>query len=158
MRKILGSQVVMLTIAGGCLIFVPRVSAQNLWQASFVPCSLDICGHYPQNVATRAMDMGVVTVDQSGVVEITITNLTTSTGDIDANKTLDVFEGSFTTGVFEGKYLGTITTDANGNFAGNIDTGGGVPFAFDSGTTVSAQFILNDPAVRSEFVTGFTVP
>ena len=159
MRKILVSLVVMLSIAGGSLILVPRVSAQDLWQASLVPSSPELCGQFPQNMATRGLDKGVVTVAQSGLVEINIAKLTIlSSGDIDANKTLDVFEGSFTKGVFEGSFLGRITTDADGNFAGTIDTGGGVPFVFDAGTTVSAQFILNDPGIRSEFITGFTVP
>jgi hypothetical protein len=162
MRKILVSLAVMLSIAGGSLILVPRASAQELWQVSMVPCSTDICGNYPANVATRAMDKGVVTVGQDGVVTISITNLTIlATGQVDANKTLDVFGGVFymtATGGFQGRKLGTITTDDNGNFSGNIDTGGGVPFSYNSGDTISVQYILNDPGLRSEFVTGFTVP
>jgi hypothetical protein len=162
MRKFLVSLLVMLSIAGGSLILVPRVSAQDLWQVSLVGCSPDICGNYPANVATRGMDKGVVTVDQSGLVQIDITNLTIlATGQVDANKTLDVFAGVFymtPTGGFQGSHLGTITTDDNGNFSGNIDTGGGIPFSYNSGDTISVQFILNDPGLRSEFVTGFTVP
>src|SRR5262249_51609684 len=125
MRKVLGSLVVMLSIAGGSLILVPKVSGQDLWQVSLGPGSLENFGQYPQNVATRTMDKGFVTVAQSGEVQINITKLTMSSGDIDANKTLDVFAGSFTKGVFEGKFLGRITTDDDGNFAGTIDTGGG---------------------------------
>jgi hypothetical protein len=164
MRKILVSLVVMLSIAGGSLVLVPSVSAQDLWTAGLVPCDQGgICGNYPANVATRGMDKAVVTVDQSGLVVINITKLAIlATGEIDANKTLDVFLGSFPGGLtFQGRKIGTITTDADGNFAGNIDTGGGIPFGFDSGTTVdssSVEFVLNDPGVRSEFVTGFTVP
>ncbi len=90
MRKILVSLVVMLSIAGGSLILVPRVSAirrqENLWQASLVPSSPEICGHFQQNMATRGLDKGVVTVAQSGLVEINIARLTIlSSGEIDAN-------------------------------------------------------------------------
>ncbi len=75
MRKILVSLVVMLSIAGGSLILVPRVSAQDLWQASLVPSTPELCGRFPQNMATRSLDKGVVTVTQSGLVEITLASV-----------------------------------------------------------------------------------
>ena len=88
--------------------------------------------------------------------------MTLATGAIAANKTLEVFLGSFTSGVFESSHtinlLGTVTTDAQGNFDGAMRTSSGAPFAFGPGFTVSGQFVLNEPGVRTEFVTGFIIP
>src|SRR5207244_1361180 len=112
------------------------------------------------NSATLRLQSGDVTVSQTGLVKIRIRRLTDlASGEIAAGKTLDVHLGSFTTGTFEdspavGTTLGAITTDGRGNFSGTIDTGDGTPFAFAHGSTVSAQFVLNDPGIRSEFITG----
>ena len=131
----------------------------TLWHASFVPCSPAICGGFSQNVATLGLKKGTVAVAKNGLVRIKIHQLTIlSTGAIAANEVLEVHAASFTAGVGEDLVptLGTITTDKDGNFSGTVDTGHG-PFAFTPGSTISAQFVLNEPLVRSDFVTGFTV-
>jgi hypothetical protein len=158
MRKTLIALVVSLGIAGGSLFAALANGADaDLWQSALVPCSPEVCGGFPNNTADFALQMGQVTVLPRGLVKLTIVKLTDLSGTVLANKTLDVNVGSFVPGTFAGALAGTITTDSHGNFEGTIDTGGGVPFAFASGATVSAQFVLNDPGIRSEFVTGFTV-
>jgi hypothetical protein len=132
---------------------------QPLITALLMPCSRDNCGGYPQNVATLGLKMGRVVVEQSGLVRIELDELTIlSTGRIAANKDLQIVYASLPTSVFLGSLAGTITTDASGNFNGPIDGGGGVPFALPSGTTASTQFTVNNPGVRSEFISDFTGP
>jgi hypothetical protein len=165
MKRAIIALLMMLGVTLGSLTGVPSISAMQestddaLWQASFVPCSLAICGGFAANTAALGLKKGMVVVPQSGVVRITIRGLTNlSTGAIAANQVLEVHVGSFTTGAFEDAVpiLGTITTDEEGDFSGTVDTGRG-PFAFALGSTISGQFILNEPRVRSDFITGFTV-
>src|SRR6266536_796255 len=155
---VLVALVVALGIAGGSLsVALANGPGADLWQSGLVPCSPAVCGGFSENTADFALQMGQVRVPPSGLVHLTIVQLTDLSGTVLANKTLDVNVGSFAAGTLAGGLAGTITTDSQGNFEGTIDTGGGVPFAFTSGTTVSAQFVLNDPGIRSEFITGFTV-
>lgn len=165
MKRTIVALLMMLGVTVGSLTGVPNISAMQsstddaLWQASFVPCSPAICGGFAANVAALGLKKGMVVVAPSGLVRITIRGLTNlSTGAIAANQVLEVHVGSFTTGAFEAAVptLGTITTDETGNFSGTVDTGQG-PFAFTPGSTISGQFILNEPLVRSDFITGFTV-
>ncbi len=164
MTKALVTVLVLVSILGGPLALGAQGSspdergAQPVWKAGFVACSYAVCSSSPENVATLGMRDGEVTVAQSGAVKLSIRGLTIlSTGQPAANKTLEVWVGSFAAGLFDGYSIGTITTDARGNFHGSVITGDGAPFAFAQGTTFSGQFILNDPGIRSEFVTGFTV-
>jgi hypothetical protein len=157
MRTKLAALIVTLGVASGSLsATVGDGSGADLWQAAFVACSPEVCGGYPQNVANLAMRTGRVTVRPTGLVKVKVDKLTDLSGAVMANKTLEVFLGSFGAG-FAGESVGTITTDDRGNYEGTVDAGGGVPFVIPPSTTVSAQFILNDPGIRSEFVTGFTV-
>jgi hypothetical protein len=41
-----------------------------LWRANLVPCNLDICGGFLNNVATLGLEKGSVAVKQSGLVSI----------------------------------------------------------------------------------------
>jgi len=70
------------------------------------------------------------------------------------NQTFEVYFGSFTSGVFQGPSIGTITTDGNGHFGGSIMALNGGTFVFAAGPH-SGQFAFNVPGVRTEFVTGF---
>src|SRR6266571_1107384 len=155
--------VVTLGVVAGSLMGIPVVSATMRdavnpanapWQATFVPCSPTICGGFAQNTAVFGLKQGRVGVGEDGVVRITIIGLTDlSTGAVAADQTLEVHVGSFTLGTFEDAVPspGTITTDDHGNFSGTIDSGTGAPFAFASGTTISAQFVLNEAGIRSDF-------
>jgi hypothetical protein len=165
-RRAATALLVMLSVTAGCLTGVPAVFAmkqdavETPWHANLVPCSPAICGGFSQNQAALSLSKGTVDVEPNGLVRMTILGLTMlSTGAIAANQTLEVHVGSFTAGAFAEAVpvLGTITTDSRGNFIGTIDSGQGTPFAFAAGTTISAQFILNEPGVRSDFITGFTV-
>ena len=166
MKRAIVALLMMLGLAAGVLTGVPSSSAGQqsteddaLLQAGFVPCQPAICGRFPANTAALALKRGMVVVTETGVVRITIRGLTVlSTGAIAANQVLEVHVGSFTTGAFEDAVpiLGRITTDEDGNFSGTVDTGHG-PFAFSAGSTISGQFVLNEPGIRSDFITGFTV-
>ena len=159
---------VVLSVLGGLLAScssktpVPQQGPDSLWNATLIPCTLPICGGFQQNIATLRLEAGEVLVASSGTVTVRLHGLTVATGAVAANKTLEVILGSFTSGVFESSprigLLGTVTTDTQGNFDGAIRTSSGAPFAFASGTTVSGQFVLNEPGVRTEFVTGFIIP
>jgi hypothetical protein len=136
------------------------------WRGSFVPCNPQICGGFVENSATLSLRGGGVIVKNDGTVKIKLRRVSSlETGAVLANKTLEVHIGSFTQGVFQNylgpnpvSLVGTITTDAKGNFEGPIDLGGGTSFVFPSGSVVSAQFALNEPNVRTEFITGFQIP
>src|SRR6266487_374550 len=130
---------------------------ESSWKESVFACNLNLCGDYPQNVATLSLKEGVVTIDKKGGVHVELSQLRfLATQKLAANKTLQVFFGSFTYLANNARLLGTIRTDSRGNFEGSIDTGNGLPFAFSPGIPVSGQFIFNDePIVRSEFITGF---
>jgi hypothetical protein len=150
---------VALGLLSAALVQMP-VGAQThgggeIWEARFVPCNPDICGGYPQNSATLSLAKGEIKVAQNGQVTLELEKLTFLTGkEVASNRTLDVIFGSF--GIFQA--VGTITTDSKGNFEGKISTGGGSPFAFPIGTTIAGQFVLNNPGVNSEFITGFSIP
>jgi hypothetical protein len=102
---------------------------------------------------------GEVLVDAHGVVTIRLEGLVAvATGAVAANKTLQVWLGSFTNRGFDGGALGTIATNKGGDYNGTIRTSFGGPFAFGPRTSISAHFALNDPGARTEFVTGFVIP
>jgi hypothetical protein len=162
-RRVLLPGVVLVVLALGAGVGVAAIqttAATTPWQATFVPCNPTICGGFAQNTAALGLEQGRVSVGEDGVVRITIINLTDlATGAVAARQTLEVHVGSFNAGRFEDAIPtpGTITTDDHGNFSGTIDSVSGVPFAFTPGTTISAQFVLNEAGIRSDFVTGFTV-
>ncbi len=163
MKRILVAVLLALTIVGISSLPV-KVSAmsswqgaENTWRGSVIPCNLNLCGDYPQNVATLSLKEGVVTIDAKGRVHIELTQVKyLASHKLAAHKTFQVFFGSFTHLANNGVLLGTIKTDSRGNFEGSIDTGNGVPFAFSPGVPVSGVFNFNEPNVRSEFVTGFS--
>ncbi len=122
---------------------------------SLISCRPELCGNLLQNKATLGLQKGEVSIAQNGQIKIKIHRLTILvTNEVAANKTLEVFVGSFTQGVFRGDLIGTITTDAHGNFNGTINTSGKKPVIFQPETLVFGQVILNEPGVRSEFITG----
>lgn len=124
-----------------------------------MPCNLDICGDYPANIATLRLKRGLVTVYKDGRVTVELLQIQRSaTQESVANKTLEVYFGSFTPLAHNMRLLGTITTDAQGDFKGGIATEDGTSFIFARGTTLSGQFVFNDPGVRSELITGFSIP
>jgi hypothetical protein len=153
---------------GECVQYVNNnkvIGSGVLWKGDLLPCSLNLCGGSNQNIATLGVEKGEVSVMRDGLVRVRLYRLKMkATGEIAANRTLDVNIGNFTKGVFEVASglpqlpIGTITTDKDGNFNGTVDTGGGVAFRLTSSISISAQFAFNEPGVRTEFVTGFIVP
>jgi hypothetical protein len=125
------------------------------------PCTLALCGGFLQNVATMSIRSGHVIVSPDGLIRVALRGLAMAGGSVLLpNRTLEVWEGVFTPGDFIGgpvNPIGTITTDAFGNWNGTVDAGGGMPFRFESGRSVSG-IVLNDPGVRSEFVTVSRMP
>jgi hypothetical protein len=134
----------------GLLSTVPILGEGSRWifESTIVPCGPSVnCGGFAQNVATMAPVAGRVIVLDSGLVSAELKCQC-------PNQTFEVHFGSFTTGVFEGQTLGTITTDSNGEFGGSITTSSGGNFVFATGPH-SGQFALNVAGIRTEFVTGF---
>lgn len=160
MTKTLVSLLIVLAIIETSPRVVSGADAGVLWMGSLVPCRPEICGGAEQNTAALAVEKGDVKVLPGGLVRMMLHRLTNiSTGEIARNKTLTVYTVSFTgNDGFDAVGLGSITTDFQGNFNGTIDTGEGQSFVFASDQTFSVQFVLNDPDVRSEFITGFIVP
>ena len=163
MKRILVAVLLALTIVGISSLPVrasgmpSEKDTESPWRGSVIPCNLNICGDYPQNVATLSLKKGVVTIDKQGRVHIELSQVRfLATHKLAANKTFQVFIGSFTHLANNQILLGTIKTDSRGNFEGGINTGNGVPFAFSPSVPVSGQFNFNEPNVRSEFITGFS--
>ncbi len=135
----------------------PGVSSQFITkprsQFTFAPCHITNCGNYTQNSATLFMSLGMVTVLDSGRVKIKLVGVRNSTtGQPVASKKFDVILGQFGSGGFSGSGIGTITTDAQGNYDGDIVTSANTPYTLSPGSVVTKNFILNDPGQRSEFV------
>lgn len=127
---------------------------QKVVRIPFLPCNQHSCGGFVQNVATLGMGQGMVAVLGDGQVRVSLSGVRVlATGQIAANKGLQVFLGSFEPGTFNGGPIGQIITDEHGDFNGTIDTGAGTPFVGDPRTILLKQFVLNDPGIRSEFYT-----
>jgi hypothetical protein len=125
---------------------------------TLLPCSLQRCGEFPQNVATLGLGSGTVNIEADGLVTIRIRGLSELQGNaVAANKTLEVWRGVFNLGErFDGLAVGFVSIDAAGNYEGPVITAGGTPYIVGAGRG-AFQIILNDPAVRSEFVTKIIV-
>ena len=122
------------------------------WEADLVPCSLENCGGYPQNVATMKLREGSVVVRDGGEVEIKLRGLSRlGTNEPAAYTDLEVFVGRFGALTFSGNSVGVITTDKDGNYDGKIETLRG-PYLLPAHRRDS-NIILNRPSVRSEFIT-----
>jgi hypothetical protein len=128
-----------------------------VWQATLVPCTPTTCGDVGQNYGSMSLESGEVAVGPDGLVAIKLRGFIDSNGARGADRTLEVWNGRFVPTGFEGvgiiNPMGTITTDGHGDFDGTILTRSGDPFHFVSGAPVKGQFILNQPGVRSLFVT-----
>lgn len=133
-----------------------------VYRGSFLPCSEISCGGYPQNVATMALEKGVVVIKKDGDVIVKLKKLTDlATGEILANKTLDVFIVTFSPcDAINCIGIGQITTDINGNFEGPVmNTYFTDILKYPLGVSIATPtFVINDPGVRSEFITGFMIP
>ncbi len=116
---------------------------------NFTQCRVSNCGGFSQNQATYAMDSGNAKI-VDGKVKIVINALTLNNKA--ASKTLEVHLGVFGNKTFSGARLGTITTDAQGNFNDYVLGSNNQPYILTS-KAPQARFILNDPGKRSEFIT-----
>ena len=142
---------VTLFLVVGLLSTVPiwGEGARPVFESTIVPCGPSVnCGGFSQNVATMAPVTGKVMVLGNGAVSVELKCQC-------PNQMFEVHFGSFTTGVFEGQTLGTVTTDSGGGFGGSITTSSGGIFAFLVGPH-SGQFTFNVAGIRTEFVTGFS--
>ena len=114
------------------------------------------------NTATFRLSQGNVRISQNGTVTIRLKGLSdAATGAALPGKVLEVWQGAFTTRGFTGgpvNPVGTITTNQVGDYEGTVQMTSGQPFALAPDRGFSTQFALNDPSVRTQFVTGFVVP
>lgn len=163
--------VLLLTMVSGLFLSVCAAAdltddSPNLWHATFLPCNKYICGGFDANAPSRSLTSGQVIVDSMGQVKVKLHGVRLLTGEIEANKQFEILFGSFLPNFdnadlyfdYYAVHLGFVTTDAEGNVNGAVDAGGGIPYSFASDSAFSGQFIVNEPGVRSEFITGFAVP
>lgn len=130
--------------------------AQNLPQNVMLPCNLDLCGNYAQNIATMQVTGGKVYVDSTGRVQVILSRLRDkATGAVLANTLLFVSHGSFTNQQHRTIALGSITTDGYGNYNGYVKADGGGDTHL-ANRSYAGNFIFNDYG-RSQFITGFKV-
>ncbi len=112
--------------------------------ADFVPCTKSVCGGFPQRKTTLTLKKSQVKIDKEGLVTISIKKLKdVTTGKIAEKRTFEVFLGSFGALAFYGHSVGTIVTDANGDYEGNVNMENGEPFKLKGGELKGNQFILN---------------
>lgn len=139
-----------------------RTGTGVVWSSALVPCRPDLCGGVPANAATLRLNYGQVVITGDGTVTIRLQRLADArTGATLGGRTLEVWQGVFTTRGFEGgpvNPVGTITTNQAGDHDGAVQTPSSQPFALSRDKAYSTQFALNDPSVRTQFVTGFVVP
>lgn len=138
-------------LAVGLLLTIPIFGQGDnpVLRSTIVACGPSVnCGGFAQNVATMAPVTGEVVVQGTGAVNVRLRCQC-------PNQTFEIHFGSFTTGIFEGQTLGTITTFGNGDFEGSITSSSGGDFVFATGPH-SGQFAFNIAGVRTEFVTGFS--
>jgi len=154
-----------------CLCGLPSCASRHpprenglgvVWSSAFVPCTPQLCGGVAANAATFRLNQGDVRITKNGTLTIRLKGLSdTTTGATLRGRTLEVWKGVFSTRGFEGgpvNPVGTITTDQAGDYEGSVHMPSGQPFALSPDSAYSTQFALNDPAVRTQFVTGFVVP
>jgi hypothetical protein len=127
---------------------------KDRWEARLEPCTKDTCGGAPQDVSTLAMDDGRIVIANDGKALVKLKRLRASaTGAVVANKTLDIQVGVFSPAGFKGGTVGTIATDADGNYDGTINDRTGQPYVLTPEFGSSWCVLVNDPGVRSELVT-----
>ena len=133
-----------------------------VWSSALVPCTPQLCGGLAVNTATFRLKQGDVSISKNGTVTIRLKGLSDgTTGAPLRGRTLEVWEGAFTTRGFEGgpvNPVGTITTNQAGDYDGAVHMTSRRPLALTPDSAYSTQFALNDPSVRTQFVTGFVVP
>jgi len=133
-----------------------------VWRSVLIPCTPQLCGGLAVNTATFRLKQGDITIATNGMLTIRLKGLSDATTGVTLRgRTLEVWQGAFTTRGFEGgpvNPVGTITTNQAGDYEGAVDMSSGRPFALTPDSEYSTQFALNDPSVRTQFVTGFVVP
>ncbi|MFM8443573.1 MAG: hypothetical protein ACKN9W_09570 [Methylococcus sp.] len=128
-----------------------------------IGCSTDICGGFPQNVATINFRSASVSVSQTGLVKLNIVGLTDKiTGQPIANHPFYLNFGIFQHLNAKSQFLGNFQSDANGDYKGTVKMETGDAFKFPAGT-YSGFFIINDWSPQfSQFITvtnmSFAVP
>jgi len=157
---------VSILLTGGVFLLPARA---DLFDAGVIPCGAagapDDCGINPP--ASDPLTSGAVAVGDGGAVQVQLNGAAPST-------TYAVYVGNwanllagggfqpqfFGTGTLCGEEVGTITTDANGNFQGPITTASGDTFVFPSGTSIGQlNFAFNNPAcTQTQFTTGVRIP
>ena len=132
-----------------------------VWSSALVPCTPQLCGGVAGNSATFRLSQGDVWITSKGTVAIRLKGLTDrTTGATLRGQILEVWQGAFTTRGFEGgpvNPVGTVITNEAGDYEGPVHMTSGQPFVIAPARAYSTQFALNDPSVRTQFVTGFVV-
>ena len=118
-----------------------------VWQSDFVTCTPNICGKYSVN-------KGEFTVSSTGKAEVIVCQdksvrvnlfgiINSQTGKSIGSVTFEVYYLTFRNQSWEGDSLGSFTTDANGNYSGELSGTVSLP--------VNKSFTLNSNN-RSQFI------
>lgn len=146
-------------LAAAMLLACAGAQAAKLAKSSIVECTPQRCGDFEQNDSRIAVSAGWVGVSPDGTVTVAITGLRDkATGQILANKQLGLHYGTLFAQVNATIPLGSVTTDASGNYSGPVVKKNGRRYKFAPGGVNVGSFYINDDAVpNSSFVTGFAV-
>jgi hypothetical protein len=139
-----------------------------LQQTPLVPCTPAICGTFQNNLASISVDSARVVVAADGSVIVQLQNVRNlADGTLAKDRPFQVWVAQFGSafGVAGplGGLIGTIKTDAQGNYSGPIVKFDGSSFTFGGivapyeGPPFAIQFIINTPNVRSELVAGIQI-
>ena len=150
-------------------VFVVPAMARSVLELNIVKCgdagAADGCGSNPS--ATDPLDHGKVEVDDDGEVDVELEGAA-------PNTTYTVFVGNWvTSNGFQAQFVGTgidcgggnvsvgtVTTDAAGDFDGPITTSSAAEFFFPFGTKIGQiNFAFNNPPCpQTQFTTGIAIP
>lgn len=134
--------------------------AASMVKSTLVECTPAACGGLPDTSDARlAMMAGSVAVAPDGRVTVSISGLRDrASGQSRPLKVIELYFGTMLDTEVRTIRLGTVVTDGEGNFKGQITSEDGRLYKFRRGLSHVGQFYLHDPAAsKTEFVTGFSV-
>jgi hypothetical protein len=129
-----------------------------LWRSDLQPCTQGACGNVDVNSGWMSIQSGEITVAKDGSLAVQMERFSNASSTPGANRTLEIWFGNFSSGGFAGggfaNPVGSFTTDSRGNYNGPVVSSNG-PVKLQRGTGFSGVFIVNEPGVRSLFVTEY---
>ena len=123
-----------------------------VWRSDLQPCTQGACGNVTVNAGWMSIESGEITVAEDGSVAIRIERFSNANSTPGANRRLEIWFGNFTSTGFQSSGVsnpvGFFSTDNRGNYDGPAGK-------FPCGRGRSGVFIVNEPGVRSLFVSEY---